>query len=618
MDDQTRIVNQACQRVGNDRLRLMDILLDVQRELRCIDHRSIAQIAQQLNCARIEVEEVASFYSFFSSPRKGDIAIRLCDDIVDRFQGMPAIARAFEQQLGIRMGETSADGTFSLDWTPCIGLSDQAPAALINDTPVTRLTPQRVVEIIAELRHHGDPAKLNTAAGEGNNAHPQIAVEVHNQIRHRGAVLLNDAPADAGLDVALTLNSDAILQRIEDSQLRGRGGAGFPTGRKWRTAANTIAEQRYIFCNADEGEPGTFKDRVLLTEHAELMIEGMTIAALAVGAAHGIIYLRGEYSYLKQHLESVLSQRRQQHRLGCSIGGRPGFDFDIRLQLGAGAYMCGEESALISSCEGQRGEPKTRPPFTAERGYLGYPSVVDNVETFCCAARILTRGAAWFRGFGTAASAGTKLFSICGDCDRPGIYELPFGVTVDELLIAAGARDPAAVLVGGPSGELISQTAFERRICFEDLSTAGAVVVFNDRRNILEIVEYYMAFFVEESCGYCTPCRVGNVFLHERISKVRQGLASPQDLAYLQELGDTIAKTSRCGLGQTSPNPILSSLQNFPLVYSALVKERDDGWQAGFDIQRALEESRRLAKRRSFIYDPSYSDSTNSDKEAPA
>ena len=261
---------------------------------------------------------------------------------------------------------------------------------------------------------------------------------------------------------------------------------------------------------------------------------------------------------------------------------------------------------MISSCEGLRGEPKNRPPFPVESGYLGFPTVVDNVETYCCAARIMEQGGAWFGSFGTDRSSGTKLFSVSGDCARPGVYELPFGITVRDLLDRVDAPDAAAVQVGGPSGEMINMSQFERRLCLEDLPTGGSVMVFSQRRNILEIVDHFLEFFVEESCGYCTPCRVGNVFLKKRIEKVRKGLCELEDLAYLKELGKTIAVTSRCGLGHTSPNPVLSTIRNFPLVYAVLLKEHGDGVQASFDIQAALEESRRLAKRRSMIYDPNY------------
>ena len=411
-------------------------------------------------------------------------------------------------------------------------------------------------------------------------------------------------PADAGLLKALQRPPDQVMEEVERAGLLGLGGAGFPAGRKWRMAADTPAERRFVICNADEGEPGTFKDRVLLTERADLMIEGMTIAAYAIKASEGIIYLRAEYAYLRRYLETVLQRRREQGLLGTDADGPGGFD--IRIQMGAGAYICGEESALISSCEGLRGEPKNRPPYPAESGYLGYPTTVGNVETFCCAARILDRGAAWFRSWGTKTSAGTKLLSVSGDCERPGVYELPFGISVRELLDLAVAPDAAAVQVGGASGQMINRSQFDRRICQEDLPTGGSVMVFSAKRNILEIVEYFLDFFIEESCGYCTPCRVGNVFLKRRIGKIRQGLCQPEDLDYLRELGKTVAETSRCGLGHTSPNPVLSTIANFPLVYAVLLKKNRDGREASFNIQSALEESRHLAKRRSMIYDPTY------------
>jgi [NiFe] hydrogenase diaphorase moiety large subunit len=334
----------------------------------------------------------------------------------------------------------------------------------------------------------------------------------------------------------------------------------------------------------------------------------MTIAARAINSAHGLIYLRGEYVYLKPWLEHVLEQRRSQGLLGDNIGGVSGFDFDIRIQMGAGAYICGEESALISSCEGLPGEPKTRPPFPAEKGYLGHPTIVNNVETFCHAARIMDRGPEWFHAIGTAESHGTKLLSVSGDCDKPGIYELPYGITLKELMDLVGGQDVAAVQVGGPSGKLVGRIGFDRKICYEDLPTGGSIMMFSTKRNMLEIVDYFLGFFIEESCGFCTPCRVGNVFLKERIGKIRSGHAVPADIEYLKELSNTIIKTSRCGLGQTSPNPVLSSLEYFPLIFSALVKESEDGLDTNFNIQDALEASRRLAKHRSYIYDPDFAE----------
>jgi [NiFe] hydrogenase diaphorase moiety large subunit len=588
-----------CARFGNDRHRMLDILLEVQETERWVSPSAMETIAEATGLTRIAVEGVASFYSFLSLAPKGRVTIRLCDDIVDRYAGLDAIVAVFERELGIMLGQTSDDGAFSLDVTPCIGLCDQAPAAMINDVVATSLTPDSVTRIAQALKRGIPPGEAVVPGFAGLGVHERVRAQVANNIRQAGEVLLGPVRQDAGLRATLAMEPGAIIDAVEEGGLRGCGGAGFTTGRKWRFAAATVADRRFVICNADEGEPGTFKDRVMLTERADLVFEGITIAARAVGAAEGILYLRGEYRYLLDHLHLVLTERRARGVLGQG--------FDIRIQMGAGAYICGEEGALISSCEGLPGEPKTRPPFPVTRGYLGFPTVVNNVETFAHVARLLDGGPAWFRAMGTERSHGTKLFSVSGDCERPGVYELPYGLKVRDLLGMAGAEHAAAVQVGGPSGTMIGRDSFDRRLSFDDLATGGAIIVFSAQRNILEIVDYYMSFFVHESCGYCTPCRVGNVFLKKAIEKFRKGQANDDDIAYLRDLSATIMETSRCGLGMTSPNPVLSSLDNFPLVYSALTKPGTAGVKATFDIQSAISGARDIAKRRSYIFDKDFS-----------
>ncbi len=599
------LITQSCSRHGNDPGRIIDILWEIQRSQGYISEEAMERIAAMTNTSRVHVEGIVSFYSFFSQTPKGKTVIRLCDDIVDRHAGAGGIAAIFAQELGIGIGQTSPDRKFSLEYTPCIGMSDQAPAALVNEVVLTSLTPDSARDAARQLKANPDASKLVTARGDGNNGHHLVNAMVQNNIRLKGEVILADGiKAEAGLKKALSKTPLEVIQEIVESGLRGRGGAGFSTGEKWRLAQKTQAGQRFVICNADEGEPGTFKDRVLLTERAHLIFEGMTIAAYAIGSGSGILYLRAEYAYLRPFLEIVLDQRRKSGLLGSAILGKKGFDFDIRIQLGAGAYICGEESALISSCEGLRGEPKNRPPFPVEKGYLSMPTAVNNVETFCCAARIMDRGSAWFAGIGTKASHGTKLLSVSGDCTKPGVYEVPYGLEIAALLNMVGAEDPTIVQVGGASGEMIGQGHFNRKICFSDLATGGAVTVFNSSRNVLAIVDYYLEFFAHESCGYCTPCRVGIVFLRERIQKVMHGFAEKADVEYLQQLGKTIMSTSRCGLGSSAPKCVLHSIAQFPLVYSSHLKESSDGLQPGFNIQKALEESRRIAKRKSMIYDP--------------
>lgn len=600
-------VISVCESYGNDKHRMLDILLGVQHRLRHISPDSMDAIAAQTGMSRIEVQGVASFYAFLSETPKGRITIRLCDDIIDRFAGLDAVRDSFEAELGIQVGETSTDGNYSLEYTPCIGMCDQAPAAMINDVVLTKLTPERVREIADGLKAGKTPEELVDPNYGKLSPYEQVRAQVDNNIRIRGEALLGDVTKDGGLKKAIECSPADIVDTIANSGLRGCGGAGFTTGMKWRFAAAEKADKRFVFCNADEGEPGTFKDRVLLTERPHLLVEGMTIAARGIGASEGLIYLRGEYAYLREFLQGVIDERRAQGLLGKNILGVRGFDFDLRIQMGAGAYICGEEGALISSCEGLPGEPKTRPPFPVNKGYLGYPTVVNNVETFCHAARIMCCGAQWFYDMGSNGSHGTKLFSVSGDCTRPGIYELPYGLRVRELVEMAGGNHVFAVLVGGPSGTMIARDSFDRRLTFDDLATGGAIVLFSYQRNMMEIVEYYLSFFVHESCGYCTPCRVGNVLLQKAVAKFRAGLANPEDIDYLKDLSATIIETSRCGLGMTSPNPVLSTLKNFPLVYSALVKPSKDRIRATFDIQSAIDGARKIARRRSSIYDKDYS-----------
>ncbi|HKL20354.1 MAG TPA: NAD(P)H-dependent oxidoreductase subunit E [Tichowtungia sp.] len=595
-------IKKICRKFGNDRARLMDIVREIQQAFGYVPPEHYALIAREAGTHRVEVESVISFYAFLTDRRQGNVVLRLCNDIIDRFAGVQDVAAAFEKELGISMGETTPDGRFSLEWTACIGMSDQAPAALAGDTVLTKLTPEKVPDLVSRLRKKPEPRKLVTATGDGANADPLVQAMVQNNIRERGEVLLCDVDPDAGLRKALEKTSEEVIEDIRESGLQGRGGAGFLTGLKWEFTRNAAGENKFILCNADEGEPGTFKDRVLLTERPDLMIEGMTIAAYCTGADTGIIYLRAEYAYLREFLEDKLNRRREAGLLGIAIAGKEGFNFDIRIQMGAGAYVCGEESSLISSCEGTRGDPADRPPFPAIAGYKVSPTAVNNVETYCCAARIMDCGPAWFENIGTEHSAGTKLLSVCGDCERPGVYEVSFGITVAELLKKIGAENAAAVQIAGPSGQMIDRGQFHRKICFGDLPTGGSIMVFSPKRDLLEVVDAFMEFFIDESCGYCVPCRVGNVLLRERLERIREGRGVPEDLDYLERLGKSTRRTSRCGLGQTSPNPILSTLENFRPVYNALVREDRSGLQKSFDVLKAVEDAGELAGRRSVIF----------------
>jgi len=377
-----------------------------------------------------------------------------------------------------------------------------------------------------------------------------------------GPVLFSAYKRGEGIKKTLKEKREDILFEIKDSGLKGRGGAGFPTSTKWMLTAAAKADKKFIVCNADEGEPGTFKDRVLLMEYPALVFEGMVIGGYTVGAKIGIVYLRAEYEYMLEQLENYLSNMREDNLLGEGILGTD-FSFDISIRLGSGAYVCGEETALIESLEGNRGEPRNRPPFPVNTGYLGYPTSVNNVETLASVPHIITKGGSWFKKHGTDKSTGSKLFSVSGDCENPGVYELPWGITINELLELVGAKNTKAVQVGGASGTCIPKSQFDRKFGYEDIPTGGSVIIFNESRNMLHVLKNFMEFFVEESCGQCTPCRIGNVKLLEGINMIERGEFTFKYINTLKELGKTMQVASKCGLGQSSPNAFISILDNF-------------------------------------------------------
>jgi [NiFe] hydrogenase diaphorase moiety large subunit len=569
-------VDRLVKAVDADRGRLMDIVLGVQQAFGEVSDAAVAAIAAGVGLHPVEVADMVSFYAFFDRSPKGRVRIRLSNTPISMMMGAQAVADAFQSALGVAMGETTADGGFTLEWTSDIGMADQEPSALVGEVVLTELKAADAPAIVAELR-------------AGTPASGLVQAHVRPGLVEAGPLLSDPFEAGAGVRAALAMSPDAVIAAVTDSKLRGRGGAGFPTGMKWRLTRKATGSEHYIVCNADEGEPGTFKDRLLLEQFPDLVFDGMTIAGFALGGRQGLLYLRGEYAWMWQSLQTVLARRRQAGLLGAGILGHTGFDFDIRIQLGAGAYICGEESALLESLEGKRGAPRDRPPFPTERGYLGQPTAIDNVETLACAARILERGADDFKRAGTAQSTGTKLMSVSGDCPRPGVYETPFGITVNELLDLVGAPDAIYVQVSGPSGQAVSPRDFGRRIAYEDLSTGGSTMIFGPGRDPLAIALQFARFFVEESCGYCTPCRVGTTQLEAAMATIVAGRATLADVAATRALGEMVERMSRCGLGQTAAHPILTTMNAFPELYEARLAK------AAFSPRVTLDEALREA-----------------------
>lgn len=379
-----------------------------------------------------------------------------------------------------------------------------------------------------------------------------------------------------GLRRALKITGPQIIEELRDSMLRGRGGAGFPVATKWETVLKTQADKKYIVCNADEGEPATNKDRIVMSGDPHGMLEGMAIAGYALGSDKGYIYLRAEYPYLFPVLEEAINQAKAANLLGENICDS-GFSFDIEVVSGGGAYICGEETALLESIEGKQGEPRFKPPYPGAYGLYGRPTLVNNVETFANIPLIMERGAAWFKSVGTPGSTGTKLFTLSGNLKNRGVMEFPMGVNLKDIIYDAGGgiTDDNGILgvhLGGASGPIINSSQIDRILDIDHDLGAGDVMVIDNTNDILDVVENLTSFFVHESCGKCTPCREGSTRLLEIIRNIRGGRGQFGDIELLQELGETMVYSSLCGMGQTSPIPILSTIENFRSTYERAIE----------------------------------------------
>ncbi len=583
-------VQTILEQYHSDKTRLIDILWDVQQKYGFIPGEAIMALSEGLNMSCNDIHETISFYHFFHARPSGKHKIYLADSVIARMNGYDEIREALEQACGCTFGAVDESGTFGLYDTNCIGLSDQEPAMMVDEVVFTNLTPKKASDVIAQLKQGRDANQIANPDGNGRRDVAYVDTLVKGNIHNQGPVFFKaDRDFKALLEKCLEMLPDEVIETLTVSSIRGRGGAGFPTGLKWRLGREAEGDEKYVICNADEGEPGTFKDRVLLTRSPGDVLLGMIIAAYAIGSHNGIIYLRTEYRYLKEYLEQQIQGFYDQGLLGEQILGKA-FDFDIRIQMGAGAYVCGDETALIESCEGKRGTPRVKPPYPIQQGYLGMPTCVNNVETFAAVSRIIEEGAEWFRTMGTNHSSGTRLLSVSGDCQHPGIYEIEWGISLNEVLQMVGARNPMAAQVSGPSGECVSvEKDGERVFCYSDLSCNGSLMVFNESRDLLDIVKNFMRFFVDESCGICVPCRAGNIDLLRKIERVIAGRACQQDLDEGVRWGKLVRNTSRCGLGAASPKPILTTLEKFPEIYQHKLVQPHGALLPAFDMDAALQ-----------------------------
>lgn len=535
----TNIINKH----GNTKNSLLNILKDTKNEFSYISEEAIKIISDKLDIPEAKIEGVITFYSFLGSSPEGKYIIRICRTISCNLIGRQEIIIKIEEETRTKLNTTSDDGLFTFRECNCLGMCDQGPAILVNNVLLSKITIDDIEPII-------------TACKKGNfnkNYNQRYVSKIHS----RGELYNFLESESVTFKDNLSLNSMEIIEQITASGLKGRGGAGFPTGQKWLKALETNSTEKYIICNADEGEPGTFKDRFILDNYTDRVIQGMIIGAKAIKATEGIIYLRAEYSYLIEKIEKAIAK----------------YDFKITIHCGAGSYICGEETALIESLEGKRGEARNRPPYPANVGYLGKPTVVNNVETFVNVCFIMERGYSKFRAIGTAQSNGTKFFSISGDCPAPGIYEIPFGITIQELIQQLGAENIKSVQLGGASGKNISNSNFDKIIAFEAVPSGGSIILFNKDRNMLETAKNFMEFFVDESCGQCVPCREGTLKLLQGINQLLDGNGTHSYLDQMIKLGNSVMCSSKCGLGQVCANSFISIINNHRDEINSYIKE---------------------------------------------
>ncbi|MBK6937477.1 MAG: NAD(P)H-dependent oxidoreductase subunit E [Chitinophagaceae bacterium] len=566
--------------------RMMDQLWDLQLSNGYITDEDVIKLSRQFNLSEIEVEGVVSFYHFFHRKPTGKYTIYLNNSIVADIKGFSRIKETLERETGTTFGSVDRTGTFGLFLTPCIGLSDQEPSALINFYPFTNLNAIKIKDIISSLKRGVDPETICDSPADNIRYMPP----------GNKTVFFKEFANGSAFARATTLGEDGVLEELKKAELAGRGGAYYPTWKKWSAAKSQPSATKYVVCNADEGEPGTFKDRVLINTQANTLIEGMIICGYTIGAENGIVYLRGEYRWLKNKLEAAIDEYKKAGLLGTDCGNIKGFNFDIRVQMGAGSYVCGEETALLESLEGKRGEPRTKWFFPVEKGYLQHPTVINNVETFCAAARIIEIGADAYMSQGIPGSPGVKLLSVSGDCKLPGLYEIEWGMTVAELLELCEAEDPYYIQVSGPSGECISIKEKYRRISMldllarKDIRCGGSFMIFSKQRDLVKVLQNFSEFFMSESCGICTPCRAGNFIIQRKLERLQNGLANEADLKELKSWGTIMKNTSRCGLGKTATNSLIYAMDKFHDYFMQRLDKEYNGLNLKFDIEAATEE----------------------------
>jgi NADH-quinone oxidoreductase subunit F len=526
------------------------------------------EVGRAMGVPLADVYGVIKFYNLFYPEPVGKTVVQVCTDPACALAGGEDVLRAIQQHLGVDQEQTTAGG-FTVRRATCLGLCEHAPALLVGQSAIGQAQASQAAELCQGRGYHpqaliyGENRRLTLNCGKGR---PTTLEEYEASGGYRG------------LRRAFEQSPAAVIAEVKASGLVGRGGAAFPTGIKWEGAAQASGETKFVICNADESEPGTFKDRVMLEEDPHSLLEGLLIAAYAIGASKGYIYLRGEYPGAHKSLVAAIQEARQAGIIGKNVFGT-GFNCELELYLGAGAYLCGEETALFEAIEGKRGYPRLKPPFPTTSGLFGQPTAINNVETLCNVPFIIEHGAAAYRQLGTEKSPGTKLFCLSGDVAQPGLYETPFGISLRHLLndLAGGVRDGRklqAILFGGAAGAFATPEQLDSEMSLEGLRLAGlplgsgVVQVIDESRDLTQLLVRLGRFFSHESCGKCYPCQIGTRRQLEILERIADGRTLPGDAQRLSDVGLTMTDASLCGLGQTAASAVLSALRIWPEIFN--------------------------------------------------
>jgi NADH-quinone oxidoreductase subunit F len=567
-DEQAALLLDVMQRYNFRRDALLQVLTAAQESFGHLSKDVLAFVAQKLEVPLSQVYGVATFYHLYTLDEAAERHCFICGDVACAAQGSLEVLEAARQQA-----ENSPTRKTTVHRANCLGLCDQAPAALVDGEAYARLTADRIDQLF-----------------QGTAPRPTLQVRGEPRILTRRIGLLEplDLPAQRreGAFVALEkalreTTPEMVIAEVKASGLTGRGGAGFPTGLKWEFTRKAPGQPKYVVCNFDESEPGTFKDRALVEGDPFRTLEGLILCGYATGAAQGYLFIRGEYAQAAKTAQQAIERLYEADLLGKDILGT-GFSFDLEIRRGAGAYICGEETALFEAIEGKRGNPRSKPPFPTVSGLFGKPTSINNVETLAIVPELILNGGAWLRQWGTEKSVGLKLFCLSGNVREPGVVEAPYGLTVRQMIETYGGGfdgEPQAILMGGASGGLLHPDDLDTPLTHEALNPkgtpigSGVIMVFNQQVDLLEVLKSLARFFEYETCGQCISCRVGTRQMHSLLDKISLGEGSSEDLTQLERLCVTMQSVGECGLGQTAPNPILSSLKYFRPLLENSVKE---------------------------------------------